>query len=336
MSFWDYLKDKYFSCIITLFETLLIALMLNCFNVQLYLIIIVILLNLLTSLFILIYNYFKKYKFYNLLVDNISKLDKKYYIIETLPEPNTYEEKILVNTLYDINKSMIENIKKIDESIIDFKEFVELWIHEVKLPISSLVLKCHNNKDKYDEEFLSIVRKLDNYIDQVLYYVRSEETEKDFVISEVSIKDIIKNVVLKNKDDLLENNIKLEVDVNKLKISTDSKWLEYIINQIINNSIKYKKEKNSIIKITAIEENNKVVLSIYDNGIGIPKSDINNIFKKSFTGTNGRNKIKSTGMGLYIVYNLINKLGHTIEVESIQNEYTNVLITFNNNDYYKM
>ena len=149
---------------------------------------------------------------------------------------------------------MIENIKNIEQSKTDFKEFVELWIHEVKLPISSLVLKCHNNKDKYSDELLSIIRKLDNYVDQVLYYVRSEETEKDFVISEVNLKDVVKNVALKNKDDLLENNIDFEVSVDALKVNTDSKWLEYIINQIINNSIKYKKEKDSIIRITARDE----------------------------------------------------------------------------------
>ena len=229
---------------------------------------------------------------------------------------------------------MIENIKKREESLTDFKEFVELWIHEVKLPISSLVLKCHNNK--YSEEFLSIIRRLDNYVDQVLYYVRSEETAKDFVISEVNLKDVVKNVALKNKDDLLENNINFEVNVDKLMVSTDSKWLEYIINQIINNSIKYKKESDSIIKITALEEENKVILSIFDNGIGIPKKDIKNIFNKSFTGSNGRNKTKSTGMGLYIVNNLINKLGHKIEVESVENEYAKISIIFKHNDYYKM
>lgn len=336
MKFYNYLKDKLLSIIIIIFETLLIALMLHCFNVELYLIIIIILLNLLTSLFILIYNYLRKYKFYTTLINNLNKLDKKYYILETLREPNTYEEKIVVNILYDINKSMIENIKSINENITDFKEFVELWIHEVKLPISSLVLKCHNNKDKYSKEFLSILRKLDNYVDQVLYYVRSEESEKDFVISEVDLKDVVKNVVLKNKDDILENNIDLKVNVDKLKISTDSKWLEYIINQIINNSIKYKKEKGSIINITASKENDKTTLTIYDNGIGIPKCDIKNIFNKSFTGTNGRSKTKSTGIGLYIVNNLLNKLGHNIEVESIINEYTKISITFNNNDYYKM
>ena len=336
MKFTKYLNDKTFSIFIFIFETLLIALMLNCFKVKTYLIVLIVLLNLIMGLFIIIYNYLRKSKFYNLLINNISNLDKKYYVLETIPDTCTYEEQIIVNSMYDINKSMIENIKKIENNITDYKEFIELWIHEVKMPIASLVLKCHNNKSKYSTDILNIVRKLDNYIDQILYYIRSEETEKDFVISEVNLKTIIKNIVLKNKDDLLENDIKIEVDVADFTISTDSKWLEYIVNQIINNSIKYKSKNDSIIKITTTKENDKIILSIYDNGIGIPKKDLKNVCKKSFTGSNGRKKVKSTGMGLYIVNNLLSKLGHILKIESIENKYTKVSIIFSNNDYYKM
>lgn len=336
MKFISYIKDKHFSILIYIAQVLLIGIMLNSFKVEFFLIILIILLNIITGLIILIYNYLRKSSFYKELINNMNKLDKKYYILETIPTSNTYEEQIMVNVLYDINKSMIENIKKIENNIINYKEFVEIWIHEVKIPISSLVLKIHNNKSKYSNDILSIIRKIDNYIDEILYYIRSEETEYDFIISEVNIKDIIKNIALKNKDDLLMNNITLNVNIEELKVNTDSKWLEYIINQIINNSIKYKKKNDSIIKITTREENKKVILEIYDNGIGIPEKDIKNVCNKSFTGTNGREKIKSTGMGLYIVNNLIKKLGHKLLIESEENIYTKVSIIFNNNDYYKM
>ena len=332
----DYIKDKYFSIFVYIFQIILVSLLLKSFKVESYLIIIILSLNILTGLFLIIYNYYRKNKFYIELNNNMKKLDKKYYVLETIPEPNTYEEKIMVNYLYEINKSMIENINKIESNIIDYKEFVEIWIHEVKIPISSLVLKCHNNKSKYSDDILNIVRKLDNYIDQILYYIRSENTEKDFIISEINLKDVIKNVVLKNKDDLLINNIELVVQCDNTIVNSDSKWLEYIIHQIINNSIKYKKDNSSIIRINVEEIKNKVILSIYDNGIGIPLKDIKNVCKKSFTGTNGRNKTKSTGMGLYIVNNLINKLGHKLIIESELNRYTKVSILFNKNDYYKM
>lgn len=143
------------------------------------------------------------------------------------------------------------------------------------------------------------------------------------LIKEKSLQEIIKNVALKNKDDLLASKVKLDVNVNNIKVLTDAKWLEFILNQIINNSIKYKRNNvESYIKIIAKEDKEKTYLSIYDNGIGIPKKDIPRVFEKSFTGENGRIIAKSTGMGLYIVKKLCDKLGHKINIESKKKEYT--------------
>lgn len=331
-----YLKDKFLYILIYLFSILFIFLLLKLFKLNDLVNIIIVFVLLLNSLVIILLDYFKKRVYYNRLIDNLNRLDKKYLVLETIEEPNTYEEKLINSILYDINKSMIENIKINENNITEFKEFVEMWIHEVKIPISSLVLKCHNNKEKYSKDLLSTVRKLDNYVDQVLYYVRSENTEKDFSISEVNLKDIIRNVSLKNKDDLLENNILLEVENINSIVYTDKKWMEFIITQIINNSIKYKKDSNCLIKISSEIIDNNVLLKIYDNGIGIPKKDIKNVFNKSFTGSNGREKVKSTGMGLYIVKNLCNKLGHNITIDSVEKEYTEVTIIFGINDLYKM
>ena len=178
---------------------------------------------------------------------------------------------------------------------------------------------------------------MDNYIDQILYYVRSENAEKDYIIKEKDLREIIKNVALKNKDDLLENNVRIDVDIHNEKVLTDAKWLEFILNQIINNSIKYKKNNvDSYIKITSEEDKNQIYLSIYDNGIGIPEKDISRVFDKSFTGENGRTLAKSTGMGLNIAKKLCNKLGHKIIIESKIQEYTKVTIIFSKNDFYKI
>ena len=336
MKYRDYLKDNLINIIIYLSTIILIVLILNAFKMPIYVSIICFCIFMICGISIITISYIKKNSFYKNYLSNLEKLSKKYLILETIPEPNTYEEKILVNSLYEINKSMIENINEYQRSTIEFKEFVELWIHEVKIPISSMVLKCHNNKEKYDKAFLSLIRRLDNQIDEVLYYVRSENTEKDFAIAEVSLKEVIRNVGLKNKDDLLESNIDFITDLKDLKISTDKKWLEFIINQIINNSIKYKKDKDSYIKISAFEQSEKKVLEIYDNGIGIPSKDLKRVFEKSFTGSNGREKVKSTGMGLYIVKKLCDKLGHNIKIESKEKDYTKVIIEFGKNEHYKI
>ena len=335
MKYIDYLKDNIVSIIIYISTCFLIFLMLNAFKLDISVNILTIVILLLCGVSITLFNFYRKNKFYKSYLNGLNKLSKKYLILETIPEPSSYEERIMVDSLYEINKSMIENINEYQRNINEFKEFVEIWIHEVKIPISSMVLKCHNNKEKYDKSLLSIIRRLDNNIDEILYYVRSENTEKDFSISEVDLKDVIHNVSIKNKDDLLENDIKFEANVKKAIVNTDKKWLEFIVNQIINNSIKYKKEKDSVIRISSFEEDDKTVLEIYDNGIGIPSKDISRVFEKSFTGSNGRDKVKSTGMGLYIIKKLCDKLGHNIYIESVEKEYTKVIIEFGKNDMYK-
>ena len=335
MKYIDYLKDNIISIIIYLITISLLFFMLNVFKLNISANILTLVILLIMGITISIINFSRKNKFYKPYLNSLNILPKKYLILETIPEPNTYEEKIMVESLYEINKSMIENINDYQRNITEFKEFVEIWIHEVKIPISSMVLKCHNNKEKYDKSLLSIIRRLDNQIDEVLYYVRSENTEKDFSISEVDLKEVIHNISIKNKDDLLENNISFETNIKNKTINTDKKWLEFIINQIINNSIKYKKEKNSIINISSKDEKNKVILEIYDNGIGIPTKDLSRVFEKSFTGSNGRNKVKSTGMGLYIIKKLCDKLGHNIHIDSVEGEYTKVIIEFGKNEIYK-
>ena len=120
-------------------------------------------------------------------------------------------------------------------------------------------------------------------------------------------------------------------------VLTDAKWMEFMLNQIVNNSIKYKDKTKaeSYIKMSAAEDKKCVVLEILDNGIGINASDLPRVFDKSFTGENGREFSKATGMGLYIVKKLCDKLGHAITIESVKGEYTRVKITFYKNDFYK-
>ena len=330
----SYIKDKVISIVIYLLMVVLISLILKVFNLDKSVLIVIFLILIINGVMLILVNYFRKRSYYNNILGMLDKLDKKYLVLETVLEPTTYEEEIVNNILYDINKSMIENINIQKRSINEFKDYIEMWIHEVKLPIASMVLKCHNHKEVNSNELLSIIRRLDNDIDQILYYMRSEITEKDFIISEVSLKDIVRSVSLKNKDDLLENKIELEVNVDNECVYTDKKWMEFILNQIISNSIKYKKEKDSFIKIISNVSEDKVNLIVYDNGIGISKGDIKRVFDKSFTGKNGRDKIKSTGIGLYIVKSLCSKLGHNIYIESALDEYTKVIIEFGKNNYY--
>ena len=332
MKFQDYLKDKWLNILLFLLFFIIIISFFTAFKVSMELIIGFIITYIIFIIIILLYNFYRKKSFYNNFITNLNKLDQKYLILELLKKPNFYEGKLLYDSLYEIDKSMTERVNTYKQSVNDFKEFIEIWIHEVKIPLASLLLIIHNNKNLKTPKIMKQINQIEDYTEQILYYVRSENSEKDYLIKECNLEDIIKNVALKNKDNFLYSDISFIVsDLNKT-VLTDSKWLEFIINQIINNSIKYKKE-NSYIKITALENKENTKLIIFDNGKGIRKSDLPRVFDKSFTGENGRKESKSTGMGLYICYNLCKKLGHDIKIESVKDKFTKVTITFGKNNY---
>ena len=329
-----YLRSNYLIILLFIVIISIINLMLVSFKVENQAIMGVNLTAILGFIIYVVYDFGRRKKFYNKFLNDLDLLDKKYLITEMIDKPEFYDGEILYDTLYEIDKSMSEKIKEYSLNIQDFKEYIEMWIHEVKLPLSSINLMIHNNKELSDKKIVEQLKRIDDDVEQVLYYVRSENAEKDYLIKETEVNKVIGNVAMKNKDILLENKIDFIVDVDDKKVLTDSKWLEFIVNQIVSNSIKYiRNGVEHFIKITAEENNKNTILKIYDNGIGIEKSDIPKVFDKTFTGNNGRKIETSTGMGLYISKQLCKKLGHKITVDSKENEYTEVSILFNKNDF---
>lgn len=337
MSFSKYLKDKLYAIILTTIAFGILLLIFFAFKVDNGVIIAssFVLIILFISLFLI--GYLRKKRFYTELLSNIEALDKSYLVLETLVKPEFYEGELLYQALYEINKSMNENVNIIEEQWNDFKNYIEMWIHEVKIPLATLILISNNHKGNFDKKIQTQLKRLEDYVDQVLYYVRSENAEKDYLIKEVDLSKVIKNIGLKNMDDLLENKIDYNVDNSNVKVLTDSKWLEFILGQIINNSIKYKRNiDDSYIKISVRDEKNKTTLIVEDNGIGIKESDLKQVFDKTFTGENGRRNGKSTGMGLFIAKNMCSKLGHKINIESKDGKYTRVYISFAKDRYYEV
>lgn len=336
MNIGKYIKEKKENIILFIILVIILLFLLDLFGVNKYLTIMI--LSLLSIYFIVDFLtfYLKRKKYYDNFLNNLNLLDKKYLILETLEEPEFLDGKIFYDALYKIDKSMMENINNYRNETEDFKEYVEMWIHEIKIPIAGLMLMYHNNKT-VNKNFLDQLNSLDNLTDQILYYVRSNYAEKDFLIKEASMDKIINEVLLKNKDSILENHIDVTVDVKNIKVLTDSKWLVFILNQIINNSIKYCDNNRKSYIMFYIEDNEKeTTLHIKDNGIGVNASDLKHVFDKSFTGENGRKMRNSTGFGLYISKKLIEKLGHKISATSEENKYFEIAITFGKNDLYKI
>lgn len=288
-----------------------------------------------SGLLLFFYNYGRKKVFYDNFTKQLKELDKKYIITELIEKPNFLEGKILYDSLYEIDKAMNEEIKKYKLSLEELKEYIEMWVHEVKIPVSSILLMAYK-KDNI-AKVVEPTKRIENFVEQVLYYARSENAEKDYIIKESNLKEIINKVIKNNKEVFILKKVELKIEnIDNIKVLTDSKWLEFIINQIINNSLKYLDKQKTVIKISAKENEKSIELNIYDNGIGIPKGDIRKVFNKSFTGENGRKVQTSTGMGLYICKQLCEKLGHKIEIDSKENEYTNMKITFYKDEFYNI
>lgn len=223
---------------------------------------------------------------------------------------------------------MTDEVASLNIKSEEYKEYIEMWVHEVKTPIAVCKLISENNESEVMDSINEEVEKIENYIEQALFYARSNEVEKDYIIKKMNIKSSVNKVIKRNMNSLLNNNIKINLDNIDQEVYSDSKWLEFILNQIIINSIKYMKKENRELKIYCDKNEENISLSICDNGIGMSEKDLAKAFEKGYTGDNGRKFIKSTGIGLYLCNKLCIKLGLRIKLDSKEGSGTKVSIIF--------
>lgn len=331
----DFIKDKILIIILLLFGMITIEIFLLAYPfgnfIKIYIPIVI-----LGLYFIgLTIEYFNKKIFYKTVLNTLNELDEKYLVTEIIKTPSFIEGRILKIVLEQIDKSMLENVNKYRYLTEDYKDYIELWIHEIKIPIAASKMVIENNKNPVTKSIDEELDKVENYIEQALFYARSNTVEKDYYIKRNNLKDAVNESIKKNKNVLIQEKIAVNIHDLDIEVSTDSKWIGFILNQIIQNSVKYKKQdSNSEIEIYGKQEKEKVILYMKDNGIGIKKGEITRVFEKGFTGTNGRlsNK-KSTGIGLYLCKKLCNKLGIAIELNSVQEEGTEVRLVFPKDSY---
>ncbi len=335
MRFRDYIKEKMVLIIGTILALVSVEILLLAYNISILIRVYCAFIIIFILVLAILIEYKKKKDYYNELIKNMEDLKEKYLISEIIKTPNFIEGKILKDILQDTGKSMLENVNYYKNIQEDYKEYIELWIHEVKIPIAASKMIIENNKNEVTKSIDEELDKVENYTEQALFYARSNAVEKDYIINKTNLKEIVNGAILKNKTTLL--NEKTSIELSNLKdeeVYTDSKWAVFIINQIIQNAIKYSKNENKKIEISSQEKNDKVILYIKDNGLGIKESEINRIFDKGFTGENGRIiGQKSTGIGLYLCKKLCDRLGLGIELNSKKDIGTEVRIIFPKNSY---
>ena len=335
MRFRDYIKEKMVLIIGTILALVSVEILLLAYNISILIRVYCAFIIIFILVLAILIEYKKKKDYYNELIKNMEDLKEKYLISEIIKTPNFIEGKILKDILQDTGKSMLENVNYYKNIQEDYKEYIELWIHEVKIPIATSKMIIENNKNEVTKSIDEELDKVENYTEQALFYARSNAVEKDYIINKTNLKEIVNGAILKNKTTLLNEKVSIELsNLKEEEIYTDSKWAVFIVNQIIQNAIKYSKKENKKIEISSQEKNDKVILYIKDNGIGIKKGEITRVFERGFTGENGRIiGQKSTGIGLYLCKKLCDRLGLGIELNSEKDKGTEVRIIFPKNSY---
>ncbi len=252
----EFLKDKLLSISLLLFATITIEILLAIYPIanliKIYILVVILGLY---GIGIMI-EYFTKKKFYEKIVNTLNELDEKYLITELMKYPSFIEGKILKEILEQIDKSMLENVNQYKYLMEDYKEYIELWIHEIKLPIAASKLIIENNKNLATKSINEELDKVENYIEQALFYARSNTVEKDYYIKKSLLKDMVNECIKKNKNILIQEKISINLHDLEVTVNTDSKWIVFILNQFIQNSVKYKKNKgNSEIELYAKQGN---------------------------------------------------------------------------------
>ena len=257
-----------------------------------------------------------------------------------MPTPLSHEQRLYQKLLIKINEENNLKMDKLCEGKEENLDFMNSWVHEIKTPISACRLIIENSIYKSNEETLTSLENeidyIENYVEQALYYSRLDSFSKDYLISEVNMNTLIIGVVKKHAKEFIGKKIRIEISNLEFTIDSDKKWIFFILDQIVSNSLKYT-ASNGFVKISGIVKSNEKQLFIEDNGVGIKSEDIDRVFDKGFTGYNGRENYKATGMGLYLSKNLATKLGHKITIESKSFEFTKVTVHFPKLiDYYRV
>ncbi|WP_144788673.1 sensor histidine kinase [Lysinibacillus fusiformis] len=234
-----------------------------------------------------------------------------------------------------------EKNMELNQAKVQLQEYSDellAWVHEVKGPLTTINLMLDHVED------LSTRRKLENewlrlhlLVDQQLHQTRLTSIEKDNYLTEIELKPIVYKEIRAMQAWCIEKGIGFEVDALTEKVMTDGKWLAFIVRQILSNAIKYSSANSEVTIFTELDPAGATLLHIKDMGIGIPSEDLPRIFQKSYTGNVGRESTQSTGMGLYLAYNVAQKIGIRINVQSNVGEGSLFTLRFPlQNEYVKL
>ncbi len=246
------------------------------------------------------------------------------YGMEFLPEAKNEIEKDygdVANILFEENKQIR---LKMEERYNEMIDYYTMWAHQIKTPIAAMRLNLQNEDSDFSRRLTEDLQRIEQYVEMVLCYLRLDSNSSDYVIREYDIDGIVRQGIKKFASQFIRKKIKLDYRPSDLKVVTDEKWLLFVIEQVLSNSLKYTKQGSISVFVNDNQE-----LCIKDTGIGIAPEDLPRIFENGYTGYNGRNDKKASGIGLYLCKRICKNLRHEITASSVLGEGTTIKINLN-------
>ena len=240
---------------------------------------------------------------------------------EDLPIPkNLLEEdyQTIINLMRE-EASMAE--QKASEDYTGMIEYYTVWAHQIKTPIAAMRLNLQSEDTESARKLMGDLNRIEAYVEMVLTFLRLGSDNTDYIIKEYDLDEIIRPAIRKFSREFILKKLKLEYEPTGFKTITDSKWLSFIIEQVISNAVKYTSEGSVMIYMKE-----PGILCIEDTGIGISEEDLPRIFENGYTGFNGREDKRASGIGLYLCKRISDNLGHKIYAESVQGKGTRMFL----------
>lgn len=267
----------------------------------------------------------KQWKHYNILRELEHSVT---FSLEHMVTPDSIAEQEYQKMLHLIFGEKVRQENEALDMQKGMREYYAMWVHQIKTPISALKLLLQERNQTGDmEEELRELFSVEQYVEMVLQYARLESESMDFVMEHVELDEVIRSSVRKYARMFVHKKISLEYEGTEEIVLTDKKWLQFVLEQILSNAIKYTAKGK--ISISLMGEGTKNLSLIFvDTGIGIKKEDLPRICEKGYTGYNGHADKCSTGIGLYLVKRTLDKLGHGLLITSEESVGTQVEIRF--------
>lgn len=203
----------------------------------------------------------------------------------------------------------------------DMIDYYTVWVHQIKTPIASMRLTLQSSDSPQSRRLSSDLGRIEHYVEMALVYLRLDSESSDYVIREFELDPLIRRSVKKFAGDFISKRLSLELTPTETRVISDEKWLAFVIEQILSNSLKYTREGS--VRIYMSEPK---TLCVRDTGIGIAPEDLPRVFEKGYTGRNGRDDLRASGLGLYLCRRVCNNLGHGISAVSVPDRGTEIRI----------